>query len=522
MTEWRLVDTGYRSAAENMALDDVILDCRGKDLVPNTIRFLQFDPAAVLVGHHQSIEQEVRVPYCHRHGIDINRRLTGGGAIYFDKTSLGWEIIASKNDLGVDRPSTEVFEWMCQGTIAALRMLGIPAIFRPKNDIEVNGRKISGTGGTEREGAFLFQGTLLIDFDVDTMLRALKIPIMKLKDKEITSVKERVTCVHWELEHPPTLDKIKQTLIKGFEQTLQVPLQTAPLTIHECELLKNRLDTFQSTDWVSFERMLPETSEVSAIEKTSGGLIRVSLALDRIGEVIKSALITGDFFVFPSRAIMDLESQFKYASYEETEIHRIIHNFFATHSVHIPGVTPNDLVELFLRALEKMKYESLGIELKDANHLYPINNGVIDVINDGCEVLLLPYCAKLVTCEFRNEEGCVKCGKCSVGTAYELAENTGLTPITITNFEHLMKTLRKLKQQNVKGYLGCCCEGFYCKHHDDLKQVDIPGILVDINDETCYDLGKEEDALHGTFDSQTELKIDLLTKLVERLTHNNI
>jgi lipoate-protein ligase A len=521
-TPWRLVDTGYRSAAENMALDEVILDCRGNDLVPNTIRLLQFDPPAVLVGHHQSIEQEIRVPYCHRHGIDINRRLTGGGAIYFDKTSLGWEIIASKKDLGMDQPSTEVFEWMCQGTITALKMLGIPAVFRPKNDIEVNGRKISGTGGTERNGAFLFQGTLLIDFDVDTMLRALKIPIMKLKDKEITSVKDRVTCVHWELEHAPTLEKIKHTLIKGFEKTLKIPLQPALLSTHECHLLQTRQDTFTSPNWVSFEREHPESPEVSAIEKTPGGLIRVSLALDRIGQVIKSALITGDFFVFPSRAIMDLEAQFKYASYEATEVQHIIHNFFATHSVHIPGVTPQDLVKLFLQALEKMKYESLGIALKDANHLYSINHVVSDVIKDNFEVLLLPYCAKLVTCEFRNAEGCVKCGKCSVGTAYELAEKTSLIPITIKNFEHLMKTLRKLEQQNVKGYLGCCCEGFYCKHHDDLKQVEIPGILVDINDQTCYDLGKEEEALHGTFESQTELKVDLLTKLVERLKLNNL
>lgn len=519
--QWRLLDTGYRSAAENMALDEVILDCRGDDLVPNTIRFLQFNPPAVLVGHHQSIEQEIRVSYCHRHNIDINRRLTGGGAIYFDETSLGWEIIASKKDLGMIRPTTEVFEWMCKGPISALNMLGIPATFRPKNDIEVNGRKISGTGGTERNGAFLFQGTLLVDFDVDTMLRALKIPIMKLKDKEITSVKERVTCVHWELKRPPSLEKIKHALIKGFENTLQTPLHQAPLTKHECELLVSRLNTFTSPEWISFKRVLPESPEVSAIEKTPGGLIRVSLALDQIGQVIKSALITGDFFVFPSRAIMDLEAQFKYASYAKDEIQRIIHNFFAAHNVSIPGVTPNDLVKLFLQALEKMKYESLGISLKDANHLYPINNAASDIINTTFEVLLLPYCAKLVTCEFRNSDGCVKCGKCSVGTAYELAEKTGLTPITIKNFEHLMTTLRTLEQQNVKGYLGCCCEGFYCKHHDDLEQVEIPGILIDINDQTCYDLGKEEEALHGTFENQTELKVKLLAKLIEQIKSYN-
>ena len=78
--------------------------------------------------------------------------------------------------------------------LTGLRHLGVRAHFRPRNDIEIQGRKISGTGGTELSGAILFQGTVLVDFDVDEMLRALRIPTEKLQDKEIESVKERVTC----------------------------------------------------------------------------------------------------------------------------------------------------------------------------------------------------------------------------------------------------------------------------------------------------------------------------------------
>ena len=70
MEKWRLLDTGVLSGAENMAMDDAILECRSMDLTPNTLRFLQFDPATVLVGFHQSIAQEVRVEYCKRHGVD--------------------------------------------------------------------------------------------------------------------------------------------------------------------------------------------------------------------------------------------------------------------------------------------------------------------------------------------------------------------------------------------------------------------------------------------------------------------
>jgi lipoate-protein ligase A len=518
MTEWRLLDTGSRTAAENMALDDVILDCRANDLSPNTLRLLQFDPTAVLVGYHQSIDQEVRTEYCAKQGIDVNRRLTGGGAIFFDRTSLGWEIFASRSDVGAHQLVDKIFMRMCEGTILALRHLGVPASFRSKNDIEVNGRKISGTGGTARDQAFLFQGTLLIDFDVTTMLRALRIPVMKLKDKEIQSVKERVTCLQWELQRQPALSEIKQALKQGFEKAFHVTLLEGDLTERETELLHDRLPTYQSNEWIYLDRRpLEESPKVSAIEKLPGGLLRVSLILDQPRKVIKAILITGDFFVFPSRSIVDLESQLKFTSYESDELDRRIHNFFTMNQVHLPGVQPEELIKLIHRAIRKSEYGSLGISIDDANHLYAINGELDEILDKNCKALLLPYCAKLISCEYRKQEGCDQCGECSIGVAYALAERYGLTPITIQNFEHLMETLTALTSKNIEGYIGCCCEGFVCKHQDDLKLAGIPGILIDIEDQTCYDLGKETEAIQGRFESQTELKIELLSKLVKTI-----
>ena len=118
-TAWRLLDTGSRSAAENMALDDVILTCKARKLVPNTLRLLQFNPPAVLVGYHQNLEHEVRMDFVRNNGIDVNRRLTGGGAIYFDSNSLGWEIIGESTALPHGRKE-ELFESMCKGAIEAL------------------------------------------------------------------------------------------------------------------------------------------------------------------------------------------------------------------------------------------------------------------------------------------------------------------------------------------------------------------------------------------------------------------
>ncbi|MEM2884165.1 MAG: biotin/lipoate A/B protein ligase family protein, partial [Nitrososphaerales archaeon] len=217
---WRLLDTGLRSAAENMALDDIILECRSRNLVPDTLRFLRFKPPAVLVGYHQDVLHEVRLEYVKSRGIDVNRRITGGGAIYFDENTIGWEIIASKASLDESIKIEGLFEVMCRAPIIALSKLGLEARFRPRNDIEVKGKKISGTGGTEREGAFLFQGTLLTDFDIESMIKSLKIPIVKLKDKEIASAKQRVTCIKWELGDTPSFEELKSLLVESFSEAL--------------------------------------------------------------------------------------------------------------------------------------------------------------------------------------------------------------------------------------------------------------------------------------------------------------
>lgn len=515
MEKWRLLDTGHRKAVENMALDEVILECRSNNLVPNTVRFLQFDPPAVLVGYHQDVEQEVRLDYVRRNGIDVNRRLTGGGAIYFDKTSLGWEVIASKASIPFYRHIEELFKVMCEGPIHALNTLGIRAAFRPKNDIEVNGRKISGTGGVEGDGAFLFQGTLLIDFDVETMTRALRIPFVKLTDKELRSVKERVTCVRWELGYRPSYEAIKRALARGFEQALEIKLIENGLTAGEQRILRERLPKFQSDKWIfSDRRPLDGAAVLQAVDKRPGGLIRVSLALDRRAKLIKSILITGDFFIFPSRAILDLEATLKFAPCDAERIRSLIHDFFSTNGVQMPGVTVDDLTNLILEAANKASYGSFGINLAEANHLYPVTKYAMNVLNEGCDYLLLPYCAKLPSCGHRKTDGCAKCGRCSVGKVYELAEAIGLKPVTILNFEHLMGTLKIMKKSGAKGYLGCCCEAFYCKHRDELEELGVPGIIVDIDDRTCYDLEKEEDAYRGNFEAQTQLKLELLTKLL--------
>jgi lipoate-protein ligase A len=107
------------------------------------------------------------------------------------------------------------------------------------------------------------------------------------------------------------------------------------------------------------------------------------------------------------------------------------------------------------------------------------------------------------------------CKECTVGDAYRLAFETNMKPITITSFEDLITTLKELKRIKAPAYIGCCCEQFFTKHQDAFESAGIPAILLDINNETCYDLGKAAFAYRGEFESQTSLNLKLLKKVLD-------
>ncbi|MBW1852580.1 MAG: lipoate--protein ligase family protein, partial [Deltaproteobacteria bacterium] len=280
MKKFRLLDLPPMTGAENMALDETLLELKGQGETPDTIRFMQFSPPTVLVGFHQSVAEEVRVDYCRAKGIEINRRITGGGAIYFDENQLGWEVICDKSFFNITFPNKRLFQRLSDPVITGLYRLGVKAVFRPRNDIEINGRKISGTGGTESYGAFLFQGTMLVDFDVDAMLKSLRIPVEKLKSKEIDSVKKRVTCLRWELGYTPPLEDIKDAIRSGFEKHLDIALEPGALTESEKRLFDKKLAFFCSSDWIDCVKPEFQKREtVQAAYKSEAGLIRYTLVV---------------------------------------------------------------------------------------------------------------------------------------------------------------------------------------------------------------------------------------------------
>jgi len=517
LSTWRLLDTGHRTAAENMALDRTLLEARASGRCPNTLRFLQFVRPAVLVGYHQRLDQEVRLDFCQREGIEINRRITGGGAVLFEPSHIGWEVIAHREDplfFGISPP--EVVQRICEVFCAALKEeFGLPAEFRPRNDIEVRGRKISGTGGTEEGGAFLFQGTLLVDLDVWTMLRALRVPMEKLKAHEVDSLLERVTTLRRELGWTPPAQRIKEAVARAFSRSFSMELSPDGLTPWEGSRLKELNEEFRSPRWI--DRRAAGTQRrrfLKAVHRGEGGLIHLLMDADTARRRIRSVVFTGDFFAYPGRALYDLESRFKDTPAKLTAIEPVLRDFFRGGSP-FPSLGPEDFLQAFRKAIQKMDYLELGFTHEETHAIFPVGADLHDLLRMPWRWFLLPYCSKDLSCELRHQDGCWECGACTIGEGYSLAREHGMKPVTITSFEDLMDRLRAIRREGGGGYLGCCCEGFYIKHARDFEEAGIPGILVAMDSTTCYDLGKVREAYAGRFENQTEINLPLLRKVLQ-------
>lgn len=518
METWRLLDTPPMTAAENMALDETLLELKGEGRTPNTIRFLQFSPRSVLVGYHQSVAEEIREGYCRKEGIEINRRTTGGGAIFFDENQLGWEIICDKTFFNVSIPTKRLFITLCNPVSIALSMFGIEAVFRPRNDIEINGRKISGTGGTDSKKAFLFQGTMLVDFDVNTMLRALRIPVEKLKAKEIDSVKDRVTCLNWELGYTPSLKDIKKSIRHGFEKGLGIKLVSGDMTEEERRLFEQKLPYYRSNQWINLVNpRFQKRDAVQSAYKAEAGMIRFTLAVNLPQKRLKDIYITGDFLSFPSRALYDMEAALRGAPLDRKHLHGIIRAFFEQEKIMIPGMDFDDFVAPLDQALEKIKITDFGLSLKHCNQISVANGSFEAVIRKKPSVLLLPYCAKLTDCDLRYQKACKVCGEdgCTIGPAWTMGRKRRMKVVSIISFEDLWGELMEMKKNGVKAYIGCCCQPFFAKHVDDFRKSQLPGILLDIDNTTCYDLDRAREAYAGKFESQTSVDLDLLETVLE-------
>jgi len=345
---WRLLDTGIRRAAENFALNRAILEARKRGLVGSTLRFLQFGPAALL-GYHQSVEQELNVDFCRSHGVEIQRRVTGGGAIYMDESVLGWELYLAKSDLG-SPDMAAISRRICEVAARAVSAFGVRATYRPLTDIEVDGRKIAGTGGVFDGNALLYQGTLLLDFDIERMLRCLRLPAEMLSPEAIAGARARIVNLRELLGVVPPLEKIKHRIASEFATELGVELEPGELYPQEVRLFREALKEIDSAEWVNMvQKPRSELPIVEGAHRLGGGVLRAAVAYDRPGARIKQVCFSGDFFVYPPRTVADLEVALKDCAVDN--IASAIARFFHGRQIEMPAMSPGDFAVAIDHAL---------------------------------------------------------------------------------------------------------------------------------------------------------------------------
>jgi len=246
---WRLLNTGYKSAYTNMAIDRAVMLSLCKKSVPPTVRFYGWKPSAISIGYFQSLDDEVELEICNKLNIDYVRRITGGGAV-FHENELTYSIVISETHPSIPKNILDSYGRICGAIIKGLNNMGIESDYSPINDILVNGKKISGNAQTRKIKTVLQHGTILTDVDVERMFSVLKVPNEKIKDKLISNVKERVTSINHILGEEPTFNEIANSMKKGFEEEFNINLVAGELTKEEMELTKKfENECFSSYDW---------------------------------------------------------------------------------------------------------------------------------------------------------------------------------------------------------------------------------------------------------------------------------
>lgn len=307
---FRLIDSGVEDGRRQMAFDAALVELHERGEVADTVRFMRFPPT-VLVGRHQILAAEVHVDRCRAEGVGLVRRISGGGAIYLDEGQVGWELVMRRSTLGLGTLSAHA-QAICEAVAAGLsEKFGIPARFRPRNDIEVDGRKISGSGGFFVGDTLVYQGTVLVDMDAGRMMRLLNIPAPKLARHGAASGAARVVTLKELLGRSPSIVEVHEAVLHGLARRLGIDATPAEPGPAELDLAARLHDEEIGRDSFVFGTTLSAGEDIhEAVSDTPGGTICVQVRLEGPcgARRIREMLISGDFFVAPPRFVYDLEA----------------------------------------------------------------------------------------------------------------------------------------------------------------------------------------------------------------------
>jgi lipoate-protein ligase A len=371
---WRLLKLSGIAPRETQMVYEAVAIARDRQLVPDTIIFCWPKTPLVCIGFHQEVEKEIDYDYCQKNKIPVVRRILGGGAVYLDAGQLFYQVIASEENPIVPNTISNLFAKFLQAPIATYQTIGIPAEYKPINDIQVQGRKISGNGVGKVGKIYILTGNLILDFNYDEMVRILKVPSEKFRDKINKTLRDRISTIKRELGSVPDKFNLMNLLKENFEKILGVELRDSKLSKEETRLLRDLKKQYLSKDWL-FQNTLrhPELTQKSqvlsetvrtvkiadgvfiseSLFKSEGGLIRITMEI--ASGKIKDILISGDFEFFPKEDLKLLETALIGTSLDEKILKSKIEQFYRTYSIQAPGTNPQDFAQTIQSAAQMLE-----------------------------------------------------------------------------------------------------------------------------------------------------------------------
>jgi lipoate-protein ligase A len=306
-----LVDNNnITDATLNLALEEYCV--RNLDTSVEDYVLFYINSPSIIIGKHQCTIEEINYTYVREKNIQVVRRISGGGAVYHDYGNLNFSFITRHSDDNINN-----FKKFTQPVVEALHSLGIPAETTGRNDIVVDGRKISGNAQFSNLNSMFSHGTLLFDSNLDDVVQALNVKLDKIESKGIKSIKSRVANIKEFLHSPMNIEEFKSILIKHIFKGEPQILNLNKEQWEDVYKLSNR--KYRSWEW-NFGRS-PEFN-VQKVHRYDFGQIDARVEVK--DGVIQNIKLYGDFLGQGDEA--DIEKLLIGIKYEEADILRTLEN----------------------------------------------------------------------------------------------------------------------------------------------------------------------------------------------------
>lgn len=293
----------------NIAAEEYVL----KNFTEDCFMLWRNEPC-IIAGKHQNTLAEINLDFIEEHKLPVVRRISGGGTVFHDLGNLNFTFIknGSSEKLVNFRKYTEPI-------IGALATLGVKAIFEGRNDLTVDGKKISGNAEHIHKNRVLHHGTLLFSAELGKLSKALKVDPSKFQDKAVKSVRSRVTNIIDHLSSPLSIEAFEKTIydhvLKSDDQAEFYEFSKQDIQ-NINELVKTKYNTW---DW-NFAYS-PKYNFNKSIRSNGGS---VEFNMDVKNGIINKLKITGDFF--SNKNIEDIETLLVGTSHNKEEIEAVLKN----------------------------------------------------------------------------------------------------------------------------------------------------------------------------------------------------